>query len=211
MEFQFSSVSQFCLTLLDPMNLSTPGLPVHHQIPEFIQTQVHRVSDAIHLSAPSPPAFSLSQHRGLFISCWITWNVLVCGLKIQSMSLCPWVTVLVSSGICCCPFSTRVTVLVASGICCPSVLCDGAGTLCVPFRPCGPALVQLAAVASPSLKLMPERLLRRCACFFLGPVYERGAVASAWGPCAGLALVELSFLTRNRLSCSIEGSVMIAV
>src|SRR5574341_883745 len=58
--FQFSSVTQSCLTLCDPMNHSTPGLPVHHQLPEFTQTHVHQVSDAIEpshpLSSPSPPA-----------------------------------------------------------------------------------------------------------------------------------------------------------
>ena len=57
---QFSSVAQSCPTLCDPMNRSTPGLPVHHQLPEFTQTYVHRVSDAIQpshlLSSPSPPA-----------------------------------------------------------------------------------------------------------------------------------------------------------
>ena len=57
---QFSSVAQSCPTLCDPMNRSTPGLPVHHQLPEFTQTHVHRVSDAIQpshpLSSPSPPA-----------------------------------------------------------------------------------------------------------------------------------------------------------
>ena len=62
-----SSVSQSCLTLCDPMNRSTPGLPVRHQLPEFTQTHVHRVSDAIQpshpLSSPSPPAFNLSQNR----------------------------------------------------------------------------------------------------------------------------------------------------
>ena len=67
---QFSSVTQSCPTLCDPMNHSTPGLPVHHQLPEFTQTHVHRVGDAIQpshpLSSPSPPAFSLSQHQGLF-------------------------------------------------------------------------------------------------------------------------------------------------
>ena len=66
---QFSSVAQSCPTLCDPMNHSTPGLPVHHQIP-FSQTHVHRVGDAIQpshaRSSPSPPAFSLSQHKGLF-------------------------------------------------------------------------------------------------------------------------------------------------
>ena len=67
---QFSSVSQSCPTLCDPMNCSTPGLPVHHQLPEFPQTHVHRVSEAIHpshpLSSPSPPAPNPSQHQSLF-------------------------------------------------------------------------------------------------------------------------------------------------
>ena len=65
-----SSVTQSCLTLCDPMNRSTPGLPVHHQLPEFTQTHVHWVGDAIQpshpLSSPPPPAFSLSQHQDLF-------------------------------------------------------------------------------------------------------------------------------------------------
>ena len=67
---QFSSVAQSCPTLCDPMNLRTPGLPVHHQLQEFTQTQVHRVSDAIQpshpLSSPSPPAPNPSQHQSLF-------------------------------------------------------------------------------------------------------------------------------------------------
>ena len=67
---QVSSVSQSCPTLCDPMNHSTPGLPVHHQLPEFIQTHVHWVGDAIQpshpLSSPSPPAPNPSQHQGLF-------------------------------------------------------------------------------------------------------------------------------------------------
>ena len=67
---QFSSVAQSCLTLCNPLNCSTPGFPVHHQLPELTQTHVHRVVDAIQpsnpLSSPSPPAFSLSQHQGLF-------------------------------------------------------------------------------------------------------------------------------------------------
>ena len=67
---QFSSVAQSCPTLCDPMNRSMPGLPVHHQLPEFTQTQVHRVSDAIQPSHPlspsSPPAPNPSQHQGLF-------------------------------------------------------------------------------------------------------------------------------------------------
>ena len=65
-----SSVTQLCLTLCDPMDCSTPGLPVHHQLPDLGQTHVHRVSDAIQpshpLSSPSPPTFNLSQHQGLF-------------------------------------------------------------------------------------------------------------------------------------------------
>ena len=67
---QFSSVAQSCLTLCDPMNRSTPGLPVHHQLPELTQTQIHRVGDAIQpshpLSSPSPPAPNPSQHQSLF-------------------------------------------------------------------------------------------------------------------------------------------------
>ena len=67
---QSSPVVQSCLTLCDPMDCSTPGLPVHHQLPEFTQTHVHWVGDAIQpahlLSSPSPPAFNLSQHQGLF-------------------------------------------------------------------------------------------------------------------------------------------------
>ena len=67
---QFSSVTQSCPTLCDPMDCSTPGLPVHHQLLELTQTHVHWVSDAIQpsysLSSSSPPAFSLSQHPGLF-------------------------------------------------------------------------------------------------------------------------------------------------
>ena len=65
----FSSVAQSCPTLCYPMNQSTPGLPVHHQLLELTQTHVHRVGDAIQTSHPlsSPsPAFSLSQHQGLF-------------------------------------------------------------------------------------------------------------------------------------------------
>ena len=67
---QIRSVAQSCPTLCDPMNHSTPGLPIHHQLPEFTQTHVHRVSDAIQpshpLSSPSPPAPNPSQHQSLF-------------------------------------------------------------------------------------------------------------------------------------------------
>ena len=69
---QFSSVTQLCLTLCDPMNRSTPGLSVHHQLPEFTETHVHRVGDAIQpshpLSAPSPPAPNPSQHQSFPMS-----------------------------------------------------------------------------------------------------------------------------------------------
>ena len=67
---QFNSVTQSFLTLCNPKDCSTPGLPVHHQLPEFTQTHVHWVCDTIQpshtLSSPSPPAFNLSQHQGLF-------------------------------------------------------------------------------------------------------------------------------------------------
>ena len=66
----FSSVAQSCPTLCEPMNCSTPGHPVHHQLREFTQTHVHQVSDAIQpshsLSSPFPPAPNPSQHQGLF-------------------------------------------------------------------------------------------------------------------------------------------------
>ena len=65
-----NSVDQSCLTLCDPMDCSTPGFSVHHQLPKLAQTHVHPVGDAIQpshpLSSSSPPAFSLSQHQGLF-------------------------------------------------------------------------------------------------------------------------------------------------
>ena len=74
LEFQFSSVAQSCLTLGDPMNRSTPGLPVHHKLLGFTQTHIHRVSDAIQpshpLLCPSPPAANPSQHQSLFQ--WVT-------------------------------------------------------------------------------------------------------------------------------------------
>ena len=67
---QFSSAAQSCPTVCDPMNRSSPGLPVHHKLPEFTQTHAYRVGDAIQsshaLSSPSPPAPNPSQHQGLF-------------------------------------------------------------------------------------------------------------------------------------------------
>ena len=71
---QFSSDAQSCPTLCDPMDCNTPGLPVHHQLPELAQTHVHQVADTIQtsrpLSSPSPPALNLFQHQGLFY--WVS-------------------------------------------------------------------------------------------------------------------------------------------
>ena len=80
------SVQSLSLTLCDPMNFSMPCLPVHHQLLEFTQTHVHHVSDAIQsshpLSSPSPPAFNLSQHQGLFQ--WVSSSHQVAkGLELQ--------------------------------------------------------------------------------------------------------------------------------
>ena len=73
---QFSSVTQSCPTLCNSMNHRTPGLPVHHQYPEFTQTHVHQVGDTIQpshsLSSPSPPAVNPSQHQGLFQ--WVNFS-----------------------------------------------------------------------------------------------------------------------------------------
>ena len=70
LEYQFSSVAQSCPTLCNPMDCSMPGFPVHQQLLELAQTDVHQVGDAIQpshpLLSPSPPAFNLSQHQGLF-------------------------------------------------------------------------------------------------------------------------------------------------
>ena len=67
---QFSSATQSCLTLYDPMDCGMPGFPFHHQPPELTQTHVHRDSDAIQpphsLLSLSPPAFNFFQHQGLF-------------------------------------------------------------------------------------------------------------------------------------------------
>ena len=78
MSFQFSSVTQSRPTLCDPMNRSTPGLPVHHQLLEFTQTHVHRVGDAIQpphaLSSPSPPAPNPSQYQSFPMSQLFAWG-----------------------------------------------------------------------------------------------------------------------------------------
>ena len=75
---QFSSVAQLCPTLCDPINCSTPGLPVYHQLPEFTQTHIHWVGDAIQpshpLSSPSPPAPNPSQHQSFPISQLFAWS-----------------------------------------------------------------------------------------------------------------------------------------
>ena len=93
---QIRSVTQSCPTLCDPMNRSTPGLPVHHQLPKFTQTHVHWVSDAIQpphpLSSPSLLGFNLSQHQGLFK--WVNFfhqvaKVLEFQLQHQSLQWTP--------------------------------------------------------------------------------------------------------------------------
>ena len=93
---QFSSVTQSCLILCDTMNCSTPGLPVHHQLPEFTQTHVHWVGDDLPPSHPqsstSPPAVNLSQHQGLCK--WVSWShqvtkVLEFQLQYQSFQRTP--------------------------------------------------------------------------------------------------------------------------
>ena len=89
---QFSSVSQSCPTLCNPVGCSTPGLPVHHQLPEFTQTHVRWVSDAIQpshpLSSPSPPAFNLSQSQGLFQ--WVSSSHQVAKVLSFSFSISPF-------------------------------------------------------------------------------------------------------------------------
>ena len=100
---QFSSVAQLCLTLCNPMNRSTPGFPVHHQLPEFTHSHVHRVSDAIRpshpLSSPSPPAPNPSQHQSFPMSQLFTWGGQSTGVsalasflpkKSQGWSLSEW-------------------------------------------------------------------------------------------------------------------------
>ena len=88
---QFSSVAQSCLTLCDPMDCSTPGLPVHHQLLEFTQTHVNWVSDSIKpshpLSSPSPPAPHTSQHQGLFQ--WVSSSHQVAKVLGFSFSISP--------------------------------------------------------------------------------------------------------------------------
>jgi len=84
--YQFSSVAQSCLTLCDPVNRSTPGLPVYHQLLEFTQTHVHRVSDAIQTShpllSPSPPTPNPSQHHSLFQ--WVNSSLIIRQVQIET-------------------------------------------------------------------------------------------------------------------------------
>ena len=86
---QFSSVTQSCPTLCDPMNHSMPGPPVHHQLPEFTQTHAHQVGDAIQpshpLSSPSPPAPNPSQHQDLFQ--WVNSSHEVAGVSASASVL----------------------------------------------------------------------------------------------------------------------------
>ena len=109
----FSSVVQSCLTLCNPRNRSKTGLPVHHQLPEFTQTHVHWVSDAIQtsypLSPPSPSTFNLSQHQGLFnwvISSHQVAEILEFQLQHQSFQWTPR-TDLLSDGLVGSPCSPR--------------------------------------------------------------------------------------------------------
>ena len=81
---QFSSVAQSYLTLCEPMDCSTPGLPVHHQLPELAETRDHAIQPSHPRSSPSPPTFNLSQHQGLFSSSHQVARVLEFQLRHQS-------------------------------------------------------------------------------------------------------------------------------
>ena len=95
---QFSSIAQSCLTLCDPMDCNTPGLPVHHQLPKLAQTHVYWIGDAIQpshpLPSPSLPTFNLSQHQGLFqwvSSLYQVANVLVsASASVLPMNIQDW-------------------------------------------------------------------------------------------------------------------------
>ena len=88
---QFSSVAQSCPTLWDPVNCSTPGLHVHHQLPESTQTHVHWVGDTIQpsppLSSPSPPTLNLSHHQGVFK--WVSSSHLVAKVLEFQLNISP--------------------------------------------------------------------------------------------------------------------------
>ena len=100
---QLSSVAQLCLTLCNPMDCSTPGFPVHHKLPEVLQTPVHWVRDAIQpshpLSSPSPPAFKLSQNGYFSMSrffasddqnIWVSASASVLSMNIQDLFPLEW-------------------------------------------------------------------------------------------------------------------------
>ena len=91
LDHQFSSVAQLCLTLCDPMDYSTPGFPVRHQLLEVAQTHVHPVSDAIQsshpLSSPAPPAFNLSQHQSFPVSQLFTSGGQSIGVSVSASAL----------------------------------------------------------------------------------------------------------------------------
>ena len=91
-QIRFRSVAQSCPTLYDPMNHSTPGLPVHHQLPEFSQTHIHRVNDAIQpshsLSSPAPLAPKPSLHQSLFQ--WVSALASFLPKKSQGWSPSEW-------------------------------------------------------------------------------------------------------------------------
>ena len=115
--YQFSSVAQSCLTLCNPMDCGTPGLPDHHQFLEFTQTHVHWVSDAIQpshpLSSPSPPAFNLSQHLSILAS-------------LASKLICPWfyLCICLSKHLCLCLCLCHclcVFALLHMPVACPSI------------------------------------------------------------------------------------------
>ena len=100
MQVQFSSVAQSCATLCDSMDCSMPGFPVHHHLPELVQTHVHWVGDAMQtshpLSSPSPPAFNLFQHQCLFQ--WVSSShqvAKVLELQLQHQSF-QWIFKLIS-------------------------------------------------------------------------------------------------------------------
>ena len=145
---QFSSVAQSCPTLCNPMNHSTPGLPVHHQLPELTQTHAHRVGDAIHpshpLSSPSPPAPNLSQYQGLFQrvnSSHEVAKVLEFQLQHQSFQRTPR-TDLLQGGLVGLPCSPRDS-LVPSNSLCSFFLISIFFYLSVPSLSCGPGIFSL--------------------------------------------------------------------
>ena len=90
----FSSVAQSCLTVCDPMDCSMPGFPVHHQLPELVQTYAYQVGDTIQpshpLLSPSLPAFNLSQHQGLFKWVSSSHQVATASTSVLTMNIQDW-------------------------------------------------------------------------------------------------------------------------